>query len=152
MADILGITGLFTSHQKRVEFVQAVALEGIETIIRLCLRLELAFMVEVISSNMYLLVAAPDTVFEDARMTNEFGSDGASTPGGRGKVVGTTEVGVGKRVYGGPGNDQREEFLLKIKVVLEQDVVGSRKMESCSGGGGGSEKVSKRNETDKHFR
>ena len=102
-------------------------------------------MVEVISSNMYLLVAAPDTVFGDARMTNEFGSDGASTSGERGKVVGTTEVGVGKRVYGGPGSDQREQILLKIKVVLEQDVVGSRKIESCGGGGGGSEKVSKRN-------
>ena len=95
-------------------------------------------MVDVISSNMYLLVAAPDTAFGDERMFNEFGSDGASTPGGQGKVVGTTEVGVGKRVYGGPGNDQREEILLKIKVVLEKDIVGSRKIES---GGDGTEKA-----------
>jgi hypothetical protein len=127
LANILASTGSFSSPQKAVRFAQAVALEGIETIIRLCLRLELAFMAEVISSNMYLIVEAPDTVFGDARMTNEFGSDGAFTPRGQGRVGGTTEVGVGKGVHRKPGNGQREEILLKAKVVLENDlaVLGS---------------------------
>ena len=122
MANILASTGSFSSPQKAVKFVQAVALEGIETIIRLCLRLELAFMAEIVSSKVYLIVEAPDTVFGDARMANEFGSDGAFTPRGQGRVAGTTEVGIGKRVHRKPGNGQREEILLKAKVVLENDV------------------------------
>ena len=124
-------------------------------------------MVEVISSNMHLLVEAPDTVFDDARMTNEFESDGVSTPGGQDRVAGMTEVGVGKSVCGGPGEGRRVEVLLKTKVVLEKDVVGSRKIESDSsdgpggsggngdgGGGGGDngggEEALRQNETDAH--
>ena len=99
------------------------ALKGIETIDRLALRLEFAFMVEVTSSDMSLLVGTPHTVFDKARMANEFGSDEASTPGRRDKIAGTTEVGVGKNVYGGEGRGM--EVLLRAKVVLEKDVVRS---------------------------
>ena len=79
-------------------------------------------MAEIVSSKVYLIVEAPDTVFGDARMANEFGSDGAFTSRGQGRVAGTTEVGVGKRAHRKPGNGQREEILLKAKVVLENDV------------------------------
>jgi hypothetical protein len=123
LANILGGTGSFPSTQHSLEFVRAVALEGIEIIIRLAQRLELAFMVEVISSNMYLLAEAPDTVFDDARMTDEYGSDGVSTPGKQDRVAGTTELGVGKSVCGGPGEGRRVEVLLKTKVVLEKSFV-----------------------------
>jgi hypothetical protein len=86
--------------------------------------LEFAFMVEVTSSDMTLLYEAQDTVFDDARMTDEYGSDGVSTPETQDRIVGTTEVGVGKSVCGGPGEGRRAEILLKTKVVLEKDVVG----------------------------
>ena len=74
--------------------------QGIETIIRLCLRLELAFTVKVISSNIHFLVEAPDVGFDDTRMMNEFGSDGASTPERWDRVGGMPEVGVGKAYVG----------------------------------------------------
>ena len=103
-------------------------------------------MVEVLSSNMYLLVEAPDAVFDDARMTNEFGSDGASTPEQWDRVAGTTEVGVGKSVCGRMGEDLRAETLLKARVVLEKDV-GSSKIESGEGDSGVEEALG-RIETD----
>jgi hypothetical protein len=59
-------------------------------------------------------------------MTNDFESDGTSTPRKRDRVAGTTEVGVGKSVGGGPGESRRVEVLLKTKVILEKDVVERR--------------------------
>ena len=93
------------------------ALKGIETIDKLALRLESVFMVEVTSSDISLLSETPHVVFDKTRMTNEFGSDEVSASGRRDRVAGTTEVGVGKNMYGGRG-----EVLLKPKVVLERDV------------------------------
>ena len=92
-------------------------LEGIETIIQLSLRLELAFKVEVTSKDMSLLFEAPGTTFNDARMIDEFGPDGGSTPGRRDRIAGTT----GGRV----GESRRTEILLKTKVVLEEDIIES---------------------------
>ena len=99
-------------------------LEGIETIIQLSLRLELAFKVEVTSKDMSLLFEAPGTTFNDARMIDEFGPDGGSTPGRRDIIAGTTEVGVGKSMCGRAGESRRTEILLKTKVVLEKDIIG----------------------------
>jgi len=101
-----------------------VASERIESIIRLVLRLELVFKVEVTSSDMSLLFGAPDTVFDNARMADEFGSDGTSISGNQDRVAGTTEVGVGKSVSMGPDEILRTGVLLKTKVVLEKDVGG----------------------------
>ena len=84
-------------------------------------------MVDVTSSDMSLIFEQPNAEFDDATMTNEFGSDSASKPGGRDKIAGTTEVGVGKSTCGGPGEPRREEILLKPKVVLVRDVVGDEK-------------------------
>jgi len=53
------------------KFVQTAALDRIESMIRTAQRLETAFMVNVASSNVALF-EAPDTVFDDARMINEF--------------------------------------------------------------------------------
>jgi hypothetical protein len=150
LANTLASTGSFSSAQQSLQLVRAVAFEGIETIIRLCLRLELAFMVEVLSSNMYLLAEAPDAVFDDARMTNEFGSDGASTPEQWDRVAGTTEVGVGKSVCGRMGEGLGAETLLKTRVVLEKDVVGSSKIESGEDDGGVEEALGQI-ETDLHI-
>ena len=125
VADVLRITGSFSSSQRSFDFVKTVALRGIETIDRLAVRLESAFMVEVTSSDMSLLFETPYTVFNKARMIDEFGSDGVSTPGRRDKVAGTAEVGVAKSVCGRRGEGRRMEVLLKPKVVLEKDVTGS---------------------------
>ena len=122
LANALNNTGSFSSTRQSLEFVRAVPLERIETIIQLSLRLEFAFMVEVISGDMSLLFEAADTVFDNAKMTNEFGSE-TSTPKRRDRVAGTTEVGVGKSVCGGPGESRREGILLKTKVILEKDVL-----------------------------
>ena len=93
--------------------------------IRIAQRLETTFMVDVTSSDMSLLVVEDlDTVFDAARMTDEFGSDGPSVPKKQDRVAGTTEVGVTKSVCGRPGENRRGEILLKPKVVLEKDVVG----------------------------
>jgi hypothetical protein len=121
VADVLWITGSFSSPRRSLDFVKTVALKGIETIDRLVLRLESAF----ISSDMSLLFETPRTVFDKTRMTNECGSDEASTPERRDRVAGTTEVGVGKGVCGKPGESRRVEVLLKAKVVLEKDVTDS---------------------------
>jgi len=86
-------------------------------------------MVDVTSSDMSLLVEDLDTVFDAARMTDEFGSDGPSVPEkkDRDRVAGTTEVGVMKSVCGRLGENRRGEILLKPKVVLEKDAVGDGK-------------------------
>lgn len=93
-----------------------------ETVNRLALRLDSAFMVEITSSDMYLLYEAPRTTFDHARMTEECEPDGASTPRGQDMVAGTTEVGIQKCVCGRQGEDMRTQVLLKAKVVLEQDL------------------------------
>ena len=84
-------------------------------------------MVEVLSSDMSLLFEAPDTVFDEARMANEFGSGGAPVPGGQDRIAGTTGVGIGKGMRGGPDRNRRAEIPLKTKVVLVRDVVGDGK-------------------------
>ena len=84
-------------------------------------------MVGVTSGDMTLLFEAPDTVFDNARMANEFGSDSASVPGGQDRIAWMTEVGVGKGMRGGPNGDRRVEILLKTKVVLEKGVIGDGK-------------------------
>lgn len=80
-------------------------------------------MVEVTSSDMFLLFETPGAVFDDARMTDEFGPGGASTPGEQDGIAATTEVGVGKNVSEGSGKARHTEILLKTKVVLEKDIV-----------------------------
>jgi len=118
LANALSETGSFFSPQRSLEFVQTMASEGIESVIQLALRLEHAFMVEVTSSDMSLLLEAPGTVFDGTRMTNE-----DSIPKGRDRIAGTMEVGVLKKTCGGPGEVGRAEILLKTKVVLEKDLV-----------------------------
>ena len=46
---------------------------------------------------------ASNTVFDGARTINEFGSDSFSALGSRDRIVGTTEVGVGKSTSGRAG-------------------------------------------------
>ena len=122
LAKVLDHTGSFSSTQRSLNFVRAVALKGIETIIRLVLCLESMFKVYITSSDMSLLFEAPGTVFDDAKMTDEYGSDGASAPGRRDRVAGTTEVGIRKSVREA-GTSRCTEILLKTKVVLERDVM-----------------------------
>lgn len=80
-------------------------------------------MVDITSSDMYLLSEAPRTVFDDTTMTEECESDKASTPRGEDMVAGTTEVGIYKSVCGRRGEARRLEVLLKAKVVLEKDLM-----------------------------
>ena len=123
LADVFDETGSFSSPQQALEFVKNVALEEIESIIQLSLRWELAFRVDVLSSDMTLLFEAPGAAFDEATMTNEFEPDAAPVQEGQYMIAGTTEVGVGKTVGGGPGESRRVQVLLKTKVVLEKDVV-----------------------------
>ena len=127
LAGVLDETGSFPSTQRSLEFVRGVALERIESMIRIAQRLETTFMVDVTSSDMSLLVEDPDTVYDAARMANEFGSDGPVVPRRQDRVAGTTEVGVMKSICGRPGENRRGEVLLKPKVVLEKDAVGDGK-------------------------
>ena len=134
MANILYETGSFSSTQQSLEFVRDVAHKVIESIVRFSRNLESAFMIEVTSSDMSLLIATPDTEFDDEKMINEFESDDTPAPARWDKVAGVTEAGVGKSVSGGTGGGRRVEVLLKTKVVLEKDVMGvpseSRQVES----------------------
>ena len=124
LAKVLNDTGSFSSTQQSLELVQVVALKGIETIIQLAQSLESAFMVDVTSSDVFLLLEAPDAEFDNARMTSEFGSGSPFVPGRQDRIVGTTEVGVGKSTSSGAGESRRTQILLKPKVVLKKDVVG----------------------------
>jgi hypothetical protein len=81
-------------------------------------------MVDIISSDMYLLFETPGTVFDDMRMAKETEFYKTSTLGGKDIVVGTTEVGVERNVGEGQGEDQRIEILLKVRVVWEKDLAG----------------------------
>ena len=81
-------------------------------------------MAEVTSSDMSLLFEASGTVFNDARMARDDGSNRTITPGKRYKIAGTTEVGVRKCTCARPGESRREEILLKTTVVLERDLIG----------------------------
>ena len=123
LSKVLDETGSFSSIQQSLELIKDVALEEIESIVQLSLRSQLAFRVEVTSSDMFLLFEAPGNMFDGTKMTDEYGSDATPTPDGLGRIAGTTEVGVGKNVCGGPGESRRPEILLKTKVVLEKDVV-----------------------------
>lgn len=126
-ADALWITGLFASTNDSLDFVKGKASSGIETIYRLAMRLETAFMVDISSSDMRLLFEIPCTVFDQKRMATEFESDKASVPRSRDIVAGTTEVGVEKRVSGGRGEGLRQtEVLLKAKVLLDRDLAELR--------------------------
>ena len=122
LASVLDHTGSFSSTRRSLDFVRSVALDGIETIIQLALRLESTFKVEVTSSDMSLLFEAAGTVFDDTTMTNDIGSNGVSTPGRQDRIAGTTEVGIRKSVLEA-GKSRRAEILLKTKVVLERDVM-----------------------------
>jgi len=121
ISGILWITGLFTTKEASLDFVKARVYSDIETIDRLAVRLESAFMGEITSCDMCLVYEAPCATFDAARMTREFKSHGSSTPRGQDKVAGTTEVGVEKRV-GSRGEAHRTQVLLKTKVVLERDL------------------------------
>jgi len=122
VADILWITGSFSSPRRSFDFVKGVALKGIETIDRLVLRLGSAFMEDVASSDMSLLFETPQTIFDKTRMINESGSNAVFSPGRWDRVAGTTEVGVRKSLCGGQGEDRRTEVLLKARVILEKDI------------------------------
>jgi len=123
LANVFDITGSFPSTQQSLEFVQAIALEGIESIIKHALRSELAFRVEVTSSDMTLLFEPPGTEFDKAKMSNDYGSNETQALRRRDRIAATTEVGVGKSICGGPDESRREEILLRVKVVLEKDVL-----------------------------
>ena len=123
LANVFDITGSFPSTQQSLEFVQAIALEGIESIINHALRSELAFRVEVTSSDMTLLFEPPGTEFDKAKMSNDYGSNETQALRRRDRIAATTEVGVGKSICGGPDESRREEILLRVKVVLEKDVL-----------------------------
>ena len=84
-------------------------------------------MVDVTSSDMSLFLETPGNPFDGARMINEFGADSAVKPGRRGRIAGTTEVGVQKSACKKPGETRHVEVLLMPKVVLEKDVVGDGK-------------------------
>ena len=127
LARVFDETGSFSSTESSLGFVRTAALERIGLMIQISQRLEAAFMIDVMSSDVTLLFEAPNAVFNEARMANEFGSDSAFVPGGQDRIAGTTEVGVGKSMHGGPGGNRRVEILLRTKVVLEKDVVGDRK-------------------------
>ena len=117
------MTGSFSSTQQSIEFVKGAALKGVESIIQLSLRSELAFKVDIISSDLSLLFENPGAVFDGARMSDEFEPDGGPIPGRRDRIAGTTEVGIEKSICGRAGESRRTEILLKPKVVLEKDVV-----------------------------
>ena len=127
LAKVLNETGSFQSPEQLTNFVQASARERIEEMIRTAQRLEKVFMVDVTSCDMSLIFHDSDVLFEDAKMTNEFGADSAAEPGKKEGVAGTTEVGVQKSVCKKPGEPRHVEILLKPKVVLERDVVGDGK-------------------------
>lgn len=122
LAKILDNTGSFPTTQQSLEFVRVTVLKGIESIIRLSQRSEFAFMVQVTSSDMSLSFEAPGVEFDGAKMASEHGTDGIQ--GERGRIAGTTEVGVRKSRRGGRGESQHTEILLRTKVVLEKDVIG----------------------------
>lgn len=92
-----------------------------ETIDRLSMRLESVFMADIASSDMYLLYGTPHIEFHDVRMANELQSVGGSARK-RGKIAGTTGVGLGKIVGGNRGEARCKEVLLKVKVVFERDI------------------------------
>jgi len=122
LTSVLSHTGSFSSTQHSADFVRAVALEGIEKIIRHAIRLESAFKVEVTSSDMSLLFEAPGTMFDDAKMADDNGSGGVPVPERQDRIAGTTEVGVEKSIRKA-GESRHTEVLLKTKVVLERDVM-----------------------------
>jgi len=96
LAKILDLTESFSSTQPSFNFIRAVALEGIEKIIRNATCLESAFKVEITSSDMSLLFDAAGTAFDDAKMTDEYGSDGAPAPGRQDRIAGRRRWGSGK--------------------------------------------------------
>ena len=128
VADVLRITGSFSSVQRSLDSVNTVALSGIEAIDLLAMRLESVFTVDVTSSDMHLLFETPGGAFDRSRMSNELRSNGVPNHKSNDKTVAaTTGVGVGKKVSQG-----LTEVLLKAKVVLERDLRGPQEVEGES--------------------
>ena len=127
LANVFNETGSFQSSEQLTKFVQSAALERIEEMVRTAQRLEKVFMVDVTSCDMSLIFNHPGELFEDTKMTNEFGEDSAAKPGKRRRIAGTTELGVQKSVCIKAGEPRHMEILLKPRVVLEKDVVGDGK-------------------------
>ena len=82
-------------------------------------------MVDIASSDMYLLFQSPRTVFDGTKMTKEFESNSAPSLQSEDTVAGTTEVGVGRSVSGVEADGPSVQVLLKAKVVLENDLTDS---------------------------
>ena len=125
LASILWVTGSFQSTEHSFDFVKAEVFNRIETIDRLTRRLESAFMMDIASSDMYLLFQSPRTVFDGTKMTKEFESNSTPPLQSEDTVAGTTEVGVGKSVCGMEAEGLSIQVLLKAKVVLENDLTDS---------------------------
>lgn len=89
-------------------------------------------MVDITSSDMYLLFETPRTAFDERRMTNEFESYESLARQRRDKVAGTTRVGVQKSVGGRSGNGQRSKVVLKARVILERDVADMEEAEDTA--------------------
>lgn len=83
-------------------------------------------MVNIISSDVYLLYGSAGTEFDDTRMEKEFECGESSSRQRQYKVVGMTEVGVGKFSRKRTRDSPHMEVMLKAKVVLEQDFIDSR--------------------------
>lgn len=129
VANALWITGSFPSVEDSIGFVKAKASDGIDTIDRLARRLESAFMVDILSCDMCLLIESPCTTFDEKWMTKEVESYESSRR--RDKVAGTTGVGVWKSVGARQSGGQRTKVLLKTRVILERDVTDLENTTSC---------------------
>ena len=80
LLDEMGPLSSLNSHSNSFELWRSKMIRTAQ-----CLRI--AFTVDVTSRDMALLNEAPDTVSNEARITNELGSDSASGPGGD-RIVG----------------------------------------------------------------
>ena len=117
LARVLTATRSFSSFSEAMEFVRDSASSDVKAIVEATLQFDDTIKTKIASCDMSVYIVPPGTVFDDARMVDEFRQGKAKEGEGRRVVVGTTEIGLLQKL----GNV--EKVLRKPKVILEEDLV-----------------------------
>jgi hypothetical protein len=117
LARILTATRSFSNFSEGMGFVRDSASGDVKAIVETTLRFDDTIKTMIASCDMSIYIVPPGTVFDDARMVDEFRQGRAKEGEERRVVVGTTEIGLLQK----SGNV--EKVLQKPKVILEENLV-----------------------------
>ena len=117
LARILTATRSFSNFSEAMEFVRESSGSDVKAIVEATLQFDDTIKTKIASCDMSVYIVPPGTVFDDARMVDEFRQDKAKEGEERRIVVGTTEIGLLQKL------GKVEKVLRRPKVILEENLV-----------------------------